>query len=166
MDVLNIWGGQKMVIMFCTPYQGPQDPRMFLEALETDMVLLIANLVEGANLVSPVVMAKLIHKSGTVLIIYTKVSSMFDAPQTVLDAPGICEQEYRHEKVQVWNWLPRAGKTGKGGIQVKALGQVAGAKIKKNYVQRFRIARPRIPSNISLLLTADHPLHRIWSPRT
>ena len=39
-DVLNIEVGGKMVEMFCTPYNDPQDPLQFLEELATDMVLL------------------------------------------------------------------------------------------------------------------------------
>ena len=38
---------------------------------------------------------------------------------------------YWYEKVQVCHWLPGAGKTGKGRIQVKALTLVAGVKIRK-----------------------------------
>ena len=95
------------------------------------MVLLNGNLVDGADCVNPVVMAKLIDNPETVLASYGEVSSTLDALQTVLDAPGICEHEYWHEKVQVCHWLPGAGKTGTGGFQVNALVLVAGAKIRK-----------------------------------
>ena len=56
---------------------------------------------------------------------------MWDAVATVLAAPRIAENHYWYEKVQVCYWLPGAGKTAKGGIQVKALVLVAGVKIKK-----------------------------------
>ena len=82
-------------------------------------------------IVSPVVMAKLIDNLETVLAIYGEVSPAFDALQTVLEAPGIAEHDYWHEKVQVCHWLPGAGKTAKGGIQVNALVLVAGLKIRK-----------------------------------
>ena len=65
------------------------------------------------------------------LVIYGEVSHAFDALQTVLEAPGIAENDYWYEKVQVCQWLPPAGKTGKGGIQVQALVPLAGVKIKK-----------------------------------
>ena len=130
-DVLNIEASGKMVKMLCAPYKDPQDPLKFLEALETDMILLNANLADGADSVSPVVMAKLIENPETVLVIYGEVSPAFDALQTVLESPGIAENDYWYEKVQVCHWLPGAGKTGKGGIQVNALVLVAGVKIKK-----------------------------------
>ena len=78
-DVLNIEASGKMVNMLCTPYKEPQNPLKFLEALETDMILLNANLADGADSVSPVVMATLIENPETVLIIYGKVSPAFDA---------------------------------------------------------------------------------------
>ena len=64
-------------------------------------------------------------------MIYGEVSPVWDALATVLEAPGIAENDYWYEKVQVCYWLPGAPKTGKGGIQVKALVLVAGVKIKK-----------------------------------
>ena len=57
-DVLNIEAGGKMVKMMCAPYKDPQDPLKFLEALETDMIIINANLADGADCVSPVVIAK------------------------------------------------------------------------------------------------------------
>ena len=48
-DVLNIEAGGKMVKMLCPPYKDPQDPLKFLEAPETDMIILNANLVGSAN---------------------------------------------------------------------------------------------------------------------
>ena len=130
-DGLNIEATGKMVKMLCTPYKDPQDPLKFLEALDTDMIILNANLADGADSVSPVVMAKLIDNPEAVLVIYSKVSPPWDALATVPEAPGIAENDYWYEKVQVCYWLPGAGKTGKGGIQVKALVLVAGVKIKK-----------------------------------
>ena len=103
----------------------------FLEALDTNMIIMNANLADGADFVSPVVMAKLIDNPENVLVIYSEVSPMWDALATVLEAPRIAENEYWYEKVQVCYWLPDAGKTGKGGIQAKALVLVAGVKIKK-----------------------------------
>ena len=129
--MLNIEAGGKMVKMLCAPYKDPQNPLKFLEALETDMIILNANLADGADSVSPVVIAKLIDNPEPVLVIYGEVSPAFDALQTVPEAPGIAENDYWYEKVQVCHWLPGAGKTGKGGIQVQALVLVAGVKIKK-----------------------------------
>ena len=57
-DVLNIGSGGKKVKMLCAPYKDPQDPLNFLEALETDMTVLNANLADGDYFVSHVVMAK------------------------------------------------------------------------------------------------------------
>ena len=130
-DVVNIGVTWKMVKMLCAPYKEPQDLLKFLERLDSDMIIPNANLADGADLVSPVVMAKLIDNPETVLVIYGKVEPVWDAPQTVLETPGIAENDYWYEKVQVCYWLPGAGKTGKGGIQVKALVLLAGVKIKK-----------------------------------
>ena len=59
-DVLNIEVSGKMVKMLCPPYKDPQDLLKFLEALDTDMTVLNANVADGADSVSSVVMAKLI----------------------------------------------------------------------------------------------------------
>ena len=130
-DVVNIELSGKMVKMLCAPYKDPQDPLKLLEALDTDMIILNGNLADGADLVSPVVMAKLIDYPETVLVIYGEVEPVWDALQTVLETPRIAENDYGYEKVHVCYWLPGAGKTGKGGIQVKALVLLAGVKIKK-----------------------------------
>ena len=130
-DVLNIEASRKMVKMMCAPYKDPQDPLKFLDALDTDMVILNANLVDGSDSVCPVVMAKVIDNPETVLVIYGEASPVWDALTTILEAPGIAENDYWYEKRQVSYWLPGAGGTGKGGIQVKALVLVAGVKIKK-----------------------------------
>ena len=130
-DVLNIEASGKMVKMLCAPYKHPQDPLKFLEALDADRIILNANLADGADSVSPVVMAKLMDNPETVLVIYGDVSPVWDALATVLEAPRIAENDYWYEKVQVCYWLPGARKTGKAGIQVKALVLVAGVKIKK-----------------------------------
>ena len=130
-DVVNIEVTGKVVKMLCAPYKDLQDPLKFLEALDTDMIILNANLADGADPVSPVVMAKLIDDPETVLVIYGEVESVWDALQTVLETPGYAEKDYWYEKVQASYWLPGAGKTGKGGIQVKALALLAGVKIKK-----------------------------------
>ena len=95
------------------------------------MIILNANLADGADSVNPVVTAKLIENPETVLVIHGKVSPAFDALQTVLESTGIAVNDYWYEKVQVCHWQPGAGKTGKGGIQVQALVLVAGVKIKK-----------------------------------
>ena len=113
--------------MLCAPYKDPQDPLKFLEALDTDMIILNANLADGADPVSLVVMAKLVDNP----VIYGELETVWDALQIVLETPGIAENDYWYEKVQVCYWLPGAGKTGKGGIQVKALVLLAGVKIKK-----------------------------------
>ena len=131
MDVVNIEVTRKVVKMLCAPYIEPQDPLKFLEDLDTDMIILNANLADSADPVSPVVMAKLIVNPETVLVIYSEVETVCDALQTVLETPGIAENDYWYEKVQVCYWLPGAGKTREGGIQVKALVLLAGVKIKK-----------------------------------
>ena len=130
-DVVNIEVTGKVAKMLCAPYKDPQDPLNFLEALDTDMIILNANLADGAHPVSPVVMAKLIDNPETVLVIYGEVETVWDALQTVLETSGGAENNYLYEKVQVCYWLPGAGKTEKGGIQVKALVLLAGVKIKK-----------------------------------
>ena len=130
-DVVNIEVTGKVVKTLYTPYKDPQDPLKVLEALDSDMFILNASLADRADPVTPVVMAKLIDNPETVLVIYGKVETICDALITVLDRPGIAENHYWYEKVQVCYWLPGAGKTGKGGIQVKALVLLAGVKIKK-----------------------------------
>ena len=129
--MVNIEVIGKVVKMLCAPYKDLQDPLKFLQALDTDMIILNANLADGADPVSPVVMAKFIDNPETVLVIYGEVETIWDALQTVLETPGIAENQYWYEKVQVCYWLPGARKTGKGGIQVKALVLLAGVKIKK-----------------------------------
>ena len=130
-DVLNIEVSGRMVKMLCAPYKDPQHPLKFLEALDTDMIIPNANYLDGADSVSPVVTAKLIDNPKTVLMMYGEVSPVWDALTTVLEAPRIAETDYWYEKVQVCHWLPGAGKTRKGGIQVEALVLVAGVKIKE-----------------------------------
>ena len=130
-DVVNIEVTGKVVKMLCAPYKDEQDPLKFLEALNTDMIIPNANLADGADPVSPVVMAKLTDNPETVLVIYGEVEPVWDAPQTVLETSGIAENDYWYEKVQVCYWLPGAGEKGKGGIQVKALVLLAVVKIKK-----------------------------------
>ena len=131
MDVVNIEVTGKVVKMLCTPYKDLQDPLKLLEALYTVMIILNANLADRADPVSPVEMPKLIEDPGTVLVIYGKVEPVWDALQTVLGTPRIAGNDYWYEKVQVCYWLFGASRTGKGGIQVKALVLLAGVKIKK-----------------------------------
>ena len=95
------------------------------------MIIPNANLADGADPASLVVMAKLIDNPETVLVIYGEVEPVSDAVQTVLETRGIAENDYWYEKEQVCYWLPGAGKIGKGGIQVKALVLLAGVKINK-----------------------------------
>ena len=130
-NVLNIKARRKMAKMLCAPYKDPQDPLKFVETLDTDMIILNANLADGADSVSPAVIAKLIDNAKTVLVIYGEVSPVWNALATVLEVPGIAENNYWYDKLQVCYWLPGAGETGQGGIQVKALVPVAGVKIKK-----------------------------------
>ena len=130
-NVVKIEVTGKVLKVLCAPYKEPQDPLKDLLALDTVMIILNANLAEGADPVSPVVMAKLIHNPQTVLVINGEVETVWDALQTVLETPGIAENDYWYENVQVCYWLPGAGKPGKGGIQVKALVLPAGFKIKK-----------------------------------
>ena len=66
-DVLNIEASGKMGKVLCAPYNDPQDPLNFSEALETDMILLNPNVAEGADSVCPLIMAKLIDNPETVL---------------------------------------------------------------------------------------------------
>ena len=115
LDVRNIEAYGKMVKMSWAPYKDPQDLLKFLDALETDMSVLNANLAPGADSVSPVVMTKLIDNLKTVLAIYGEVLPAFDALQRILEAPGIGEHDYWSEKVQVCHWLQGASQTGKGG---------------------------------------------------
>ena len=162
-DVLNIEVSGKMVKMLCAPYKDPQDPLKFLEALDTDMIILHVNLADGPNFVSPIVMAKLINNPETVLVIYGEVSPVWDALATLLEAPRIAENGYWYEKVQVCYWLPGAGKTGKGGIQVKPLVPVAGVKIKKKVCTTLLDCEASHAFDISLLLIADPTIHRLGS---
>ena len=97
-DVVNIHVTGKEVKMLCAPYKDPQDPLKFLEALDTDKIILNANLADSADPVSPVVMAKLTDNTETVLVIYTEVETVWDALQTVLETPGIVENDYWYEK--------------------------------------------------------------------
>ena len=83
-DMQNIEAGGKMLKMLCAPFEYQQDPLKISESLETDMIPLNANLADGADSVSPVVMAKLIDNPQTVLAIYGQVYPAFDALQTVL----------------------------------------------------------------------------------
>ena len=62
-DELSIEAGGRMVKMLCAPWKDPQDLLQFLEALDTDMIILNANLADGADSVSPVVMTKLCRSS-------------------------------------------------------------------------------------------------------
>ena len=94
MDVVTIEVSGKMVKMLCAPYKDPQDPLKILEALDTDMIILNANLADGADPVSPVVMAKLIDNPEAVLVISGEVEPVWDALQTVLETPGIAEDDY------------------------------------------------------------------------
>ena len=48
----------------------------FLEALDTNTIILNANLVDGADPLSPVLMAKLIDNPETVLVIYGEVDCL------------------------------------------------------------------------------------------
>ena len=129
------------------------------------MIILDANLADGADPVSPVVMAKLIDNPESVLVIYREVQPVWEALQAVFETPGIAENDCWYEKVQVCYCLPGAGKTGKGGIQVKALVLLAGVKIKKKVCTTLMIMRPHNAFGISPLLTTDATIHRFGSPR-
>ena len=111
MDVLNIEVSGKMVKMLRASYKDPQDSLKFLEALDTDMIILNVILAKGADSVSPVVMAKLIKNPETVLVIYGEVSPAFEALANSSGVTGITENDYWYEKVQVRHCLPGAGKT-------------------------------------------------------
>ena len=69
----------KVVKMLCAPYKDPQDPLKFLEALDTDMIILNANLADGADPMRPVLVDKLIDNPETVLVIYVEVETVWDA---------------------------------------------------------------------------------------
>ena len=129
--VVNIVVSGKTVKMLYSLYKDPQDPLKLLEALDTDMIIPNANLADGADPVSPVVMAKLIDNPESVLVIYAEVEPVWDVLQTDLKTPRIAENDYRYEKVQACYPLSGAGKTEKGGIQVKALVLLADVKIQK-----------------------------------
>ena len=107
-DVLKIEAVGKMVKMLCAPSKVAQDPLKFLKALKTDMIILNANLADGADSPGPVVMAKFKDNPETLLVIYGKVSPVWDALATVLQALGIAENDYWCDKVQVCHWLPGA----------------------------------------------------------
>ena len=100
-DVVNIRVSGKMVKVLCASYRGPQNLLKFLDALDTNMIILNANLADPADLVSPVVMAKLIDDPETVLVIYGEVEPVWDALQTVIETTRIAENEYWYERVQV-----------------------------------------------------------------
>ena len=53
---------------------SPQKQVGRLEALDTNMIILNASPADGADSVSPVVMAKLIKNQESLLVIYGKVS--------------------------------------------------------------------------------------------
>ena len=63
------------------PTKDPQDPLNFLEALDTGMIILNANLADGADHVSPVVMAKLVDNPETVLLIYGRGGACLGRPE-------------------------------------------------------------------------------------
>ena len=75
-NVVHIEVTGKVVKLLCAPYKDPQDPQSFLEALDTDMIILNANLADGAAPVGPVVMAKLIDNPETVLVVYCEVETV------------------------------------------------------------------------------------------
>ena len=83
--MVNIEVTGKVVKMLCAPYKDPQDTLKFLEALNTDIIILNANPAAGGDPVSPFVMAKLIDNPETVLVIYGEVQTVWDAVQTVLE---------------------------------------------------------------------------------
>ena len=62
------------------------------------MINLNASLADDADPVSSVVMATLIDNPETVLVIYGEVETVWDALQTVLEMPGIAENDYWYEK--------------------------------------------------------------------
>ena len=93
MDVVNIEVTGKVVKMLCAPYKDPQDPLKFLEALDTDMIILNANLADGADTMSRVVTSKLIDNPETVLVIHGDVQTVWDVLPTVLEMPGIAEND-------------------------------------------------------------------------
>ena len=130
-DVVNIEVIGNVVKMLSAPYKDPQDSLKFFKALDTDMIIHNSNLADGAHPVSPVVMAKLIDNPQTVLVIYGEMEPVWDTLQKFFKTPGIAENDYWYEKVQACYWLPGARKTGKGGIQLKALVLLAGMKFKK-----------------------------------
>ena len=80
-----------MVKMLCALYKDPPHPLKFLEALTTNMIILNANLADGADSVSRVAMAKLMGNAQSVLVNYGEVSPVWDAPAAMLEAPGIAE---------------------------------------------------------------------------
>ena len=169
-DMLNIEVTGKVVKMLCAPYKDRQDPLKFLEALDTDMIILNANPADSADPVSPLAIAKLIDNAETVVVIYGKVEPVWDAVQTVLETPQIAENDYWYEKVQVCYWLPGAGKTGKGGIQVKALVLLAVVKINKKVCTTLshceasqclcRLATPHCRSHLTSVSVAANVMNQ------
>ena len=128
-DVLHIEASGKMVKMLCAPYVDQQNPLKLLDALDTNMIILNANLADGADSVSPIVMAKLIDNPETVLVIYGKVSPAFAALQQFWGHLGLLRRITGMRKCKC---VTGYRVTGKGGIQVQGLVLVAGVKIKKN----------------------------------
>lgn len=166
LDVLNIETAGRMVKILCAPYKDPQDPLKFLEPIDTDLLILNGNLVDGEDPLSPVVLSKLQDDLGMVVAIYGEVNPTFEALERILDTEGIREHDYWYEKIQVCYWLPGAGKQGKGGIQQKALVLVSGTKIKKK-VCTSRLECEASHSKLQpWLFVADSSVHWAGSQRT
>ena len=161
-DVLNIQAGAKMVKMLCTPHKGPQDPLKSLEALETSMIILNANLADGADSVSPRVLEKLSDNFETVLVINCESLPMFD----VLEAPCIAEKNYWYQKVQVCHWLPGARQDRKRRISSETTCSGGRLKIEKKVCTLLSDCEASHSFDISLLLITDPTMHRLGSPRT
>ena len=67
------WGLWKDGQNAVPPYKDPQDPLKCLEALDTDVIILNADLAHSADPVSPVVMVKLMDNPETVPVIHGEV---------------------------------------------------------------------------------------------
>ena len=76
------------------PTRWPPGAERRLVPAKSNLKPQTSNLADPADLVSPVVMAKLINDPEIVLVIYGEVEPVWDALQTVVEGPRIAENHY------------------------------------------------------------------------